>query len=61
MNNRNDKNTVILNNTLLYENCIKGEIKKEIQSLQEFNENKTTTQKNLWDIMKRNRLADVNC
>lgn len=43
MNNRNDKNTVILNNTLLYENCIKGEIKKEIQSLQEFNENKTTT------------------
>jgi hypothetical protein len=40
-----------LNNTLLNDNLVKEEMKKEIKGFLEFNENDTSYQ-NLWDTMK---------
>jgi hypothetical protein len=33
-------------------NLVKGKINKEIKDFLEFNENESTTEPNLWDIMK---------
>jgi Rps23 Pro-64 3,4-dihydroxylase Tpa1-like proline 4-hydroxylase len=52
MNNRKPKFTWKLNNTLLSDFLIKGEIKKEIEDFLKFNENEATTYPNLWDTMK---------
>jgi hypothetical protein len=41
-----------LNNTLLNDNLVKEEIKKEVKDFLEFNENKDTSYQNLWDTMK---------
>ena len=41
-----------LNNTLLNNNLVKEEIKKEIEDFLEFNENEGTAYPNLWDAMK---------
>jgi hypothetical protein len=41
-----------LNNTILNDNLVKEEIKKEMKDLLMFNENKATTYPNLWDTMK---------
>ena len=48
------KNTNIcrLNNTLFYNQQIRGEIKKEIKICIEMNENENTTTPNLWDTVK---------
>jgi hypothetical protein len=37
---------------LLNDNMVRGEIKKEIKDILEFNENESTTYPNLWDKMK---------
>jgi hypothetical protein len=42
INNRKPTFTWKLNNTLLYENLVKEEIKKKIKDFLEFNENETT-------------------
>ena len=40
-----------LNNTLLNDNLVKEEIKKEIKDSLEFNENEGTTKPHFWDTM----------
>jgi Rps23 Pro-64 3,4-dihydroxylase Tpa1-like proline 4-hydroxylase len=52
INNRKPTYTWKLNNTLLNNNLIKEEIRKEIKDFLEFNENEATTYPNLWDTMK---------
>ena len=40
-----------LKNTLLNDNFVKEEIKKEIKDFLEFNKNEATTHRNLWNTM----------
>jgi hypothetical protein len=51
-NNRKPTYTWKLNNTLLSDNLVKEEIRKEIKDFLEFNENEATTYPNLWDTIK---------
>jgi hypothetical protein len=51
-NNRKPTYTWKLNNTLLNNNLVKEEIKKKIKGFLEFNENESTTYKNLRETMK---------
>jgi hypothetical protein len=41
-----------MNNTFLNDQCIVEEIRQEIKSFLEVNENENTTYQNLWDIAK---------
>jgi hypothetical protein len=52
INNRKPTLTRKLKNTLLYDNFIKEEIKKEIKDFLEFNENEARNYPKLWDTMK---------
>jgi hypothetical protein len=63
-NNRKPTYTWNLNNSLLNNNLIKKEIKKEIKDFLEFNENIDTSYQNLWDTMKavlREKIHSTNC
>ena len=51
-NNRKPTNTWKLSNSLVNDNLVKEEIKKEIKDFLEFNENDGITYPNLWDRMK---------
>ena len=51
-NNRKLTYTWKLNNSLLNDNLVKEEIKKEIKDFLEFNENEDTSYQNFWDTMK---------
>jgi hypothetical protein len=51
-NINNRKPTYMWDNTLLNDDSVKEEIKKEIKDLVEFNENDITTYPNLWDTTK---------
>jgi hypothetical protein len=51
-NNRKPTYTWKLNNTLLNDNLVKEEPKKESKGFLEFNENEGTTYPNLWDTME---------
>jgi hypothetical protein len=53
-NKNNGKHTYTwkLNNTLLNDNLVKEEIKKEIKGFLEFNENEDKSYQNLWDTRK---------
>jgi hypothetical protein len=52
INNRNPTHTWKLHNTLLNDNLVKEEMRKEIKDFLEFNENEATIYSNLWDTMK---------
>jgi hypothetical protein len=56
LNNRNNSkkyaNNWKLNNTLLYDEWVTGEIKEEIKKFLEVNENENMTYQNLWDTAK---------
>ena len=63
INNRKPTFTWKLNNTLLNDSLVNGEIKKEIKVFLEFSENEATTYPNLWNTMKavlRGKLIDLS-
>ena len=51
-NNRKPTYMQKVKNTLLKDNLVKEEIKKETEDFLEFNENEATTYPNLWDRVK---------
>jgi hypothetical protein len=63
INNRKPILTWKLSNTLLNDNMVKEEIKKEIKDILEFNENEATIYPNIWNTMKavlRGKLIALN-
>ena len=50
--NKNYSNICRLNNTLLYDEWVTEDIRREIKKFLEVNENKDTSYQNLWDAMK---------
>jgi hypothetical protein len=62
-NNRKPTYTWELNNSLLNDNLVREEMKKDIKHFLEFNESECTTYSYLWDTMKsvlRGKLIDVS-